>query len=321
MLPFKSLFLSICYSIPIITSAQPAHLDSNLNLSVPIIQYQTGTQNQYFWADLEYQTQAPTPLTFIVKKYGTLDPTQLPPTLHILATVTELEPPTILDIKPTEARLHFISRIPLACSITYGLTTEFGLLALDKTMNGGAISNHNPILSHLTPDRTYYYRVQGTDKQGKIYWSPINSFKTTALNAQASNLLSINNGTTVSAVSSNYGNADNNQTWGANSTIDDSSATEWSSNEDGDKAFIELLLVKPTYINTLKVWSRSMSDGSAKIRRFSITIDNKETLEPFTLIDTQQAYEFTINRTVSRLRFNVIDSTGGNTGLIELQAY
>ncbi len=188
-------------------------------------------------------------------------------------------------------------------------------------MNGGAISNHNPILSHLIPDRTYYYRVQGTDKQGKIYWSPINRFKTSVLNTQASNLLSINNGTTVSAVSSNYGNADNTQTWGANSAIDDSSATEWSSNGDGDKAFLELLLAKPTYIHTLKVWSRSMSDGSAKIRRFSITIDNQETLEPFTLIDTQQSHEFTINRTVSRLRFNVIDSTGGNTGLIELQAY
>ncbi len=48
MRPFKSLFLSICCSIPIITNAQPAHLETNLNLHIPIIQYQTDTQNQYF---------------------------------------------------------------------------------------------------------------------------------------------------------------------------------------------------------------------------------------------------------------------------------
>ncbi len=315
----RNLLLSISLAVPTIAMAQPAILDANLNLNIPIIKFQADNQSEYFWAELEYQAQSSTPLTFIAKNYGSLDPATLPPALHELAIVTDGAAPTIINIQATEAQLHFISSIPLACSVIFGLDTAFGFIATDSAMNGGAIIDHNPILSNLQPESTYYYRVQGTDAQGKMYWSPINSFTTESANNELINLLSIDNGTTVTAVSSNFGNASNNQTWGANSAIDGSGSTAWSSANDGDDAFIELTLAQATQINTLKVWSRSMSN-SAEILSFTITTDN-ETLGPFTLPDTQQAYEFEINRTSSSLRFDVITSTGGNTGLIELQAY
>jgi hypothetical protein len=64
-----------------------------------------------------------------------------------------------------------------------------------------------------------------------------------------------------------------------------------------------------------------MRDGSAKILSFTVTMDTGEVLGPFNLPDTQKAYDFSIDRTTSSVRLDVKDSTGGNTGLVEIEAF
>jgi hypothetical protein len=148
----------------------------------------------------------------------------------------------------------------------------------------------------------------------------MSSFTTTSGDAPDNNLLSINNGASVTAVSSNFGGAENNQAWGANSAIDGSTNSAWSSNGDGDDAFIEISLPVAEYIGTVEVWSRFMNDGSAKIFSFTITLDD-DVLGPFSLPDTKQAYQFEINKTSSSIRLDIVSSSGGNTGLIEFSAF
>jgi len=300
--------------------AQATTLNSDFQLKIPVIHFQSGEQSQYYSADLEYLPNATTPLTFVVSDYAVLAPETLPPQLFDLAQVTENNPPEIVDKGATTARLTFVSSIPLACSVVYGKTHEFGAVATDSNMNGGAITDHNPILTNLDPDSQYYYRVQGSDAQGKLYWGPISSFITFSENEQQDNILTLSNGTTIDAVSSNFAGASNDEEWGANSAIDGSAGTAWSSSGDGDNAFITVRLADEKHITTLRVWSRSMGN-SAKILSFLVTIDNGVVLGPFELPDTQKAYDFPIDRTTSSIRLDVDKSTGGNTGFVEISAF
>ncbi len=299
-----------------VAMAEQATLSDNLTLHVPALQF----QGQYLWAEFQYNENITDSINFTLSDYGLLPTESVPPKIFDIATVTDGSAPTIVDIKNNEARLTFISTIPLACSVIYGTTPTFGAVATDPNMNGGAIIEHNPILTQLVASTLYYYRVQGTDAQGSLYWDPMASFMTAAA-ATDNNLLSLNNGASITAVSSNFGNANNNQAWGANSAIDGSSNSAWSSAGNGDNAFIEISLAQSSHINTIEVWSRSMSDGTAKIFSFTITIDSGEVLGPFTLPDTQEAHQFIINRSSSSIRLDVTSSSGGNTGLVKIAAY
>jgi hypothetical protein len=46
-------------------------------------------------------------------------------------------PPQIVDITDADAVLLFESDIPLACSVVYGKTTEYGQIAVDQDMGRG----------------------------------------------------------------------------------------------------------------------------------------------------------------------------------------
>ena len=74
--------------------------------------------------------------------------------------------PQIVDITDTDAVLIFESNIPLACSVVYGKTTDYGQIAVDQDMGGGAHTDHHPRLLGLEPDTEYHYRVQGAAADG-----------------------------------------------------------------------------------------------------------------------------------------------------------
>jgi len=52
-----------------------------------------------------------------------------------------------------------------------------------------------------------------------------------------------------------------------------------------------------------------------------VTTDSDEGLGPFTLPDACKAYRFDVDIMASTLRLDVVDSNGGNTGLVEFAAY
>ncbi len=231
-------------------------------------------------------------------------------------------PPQMTEITATDAVLQFDSAKPLACAAIYGTTTDYGMVAVDQDMGGGAHTDHRPLLTGLEPDTEYHYRVQGTASDGTLYVSEDMTFRTPPQEANAEvNLASLKAGARVIAVSSNYSGAANDEPWGAYSAIDGDRGTAWSSDGDGNDAYIEIQLAQSARLYAVEVWTRSMSNNTAQIFAFTLTTDDGTVLGPFTLDDAEQSYRFDVDVVTSSLRLDVVDSNGGNTGLIEFAAY
>jgi len=227
----------------------------------------------------------------------------------------------ILDITSTASRLNFIGTIPLACTVVFGTTTEFGNASIDLDMNGGAIIEHNPLMLDLEPDTEYFYRVQGSAEDGTIYVGEVSSFRTLSASEDTSdNLLSPQNGTVVLGVSSNFGGAENDANWGILSAFDGNINRAWASAGDGDDAWFEVQLDGQYQINTLEFLTRLMSDGTSQIFEFSVTTDSGEVYN-FELPEDQQMTVFEVDFVAETLRIDVIRSSGGNTGIDEIAVY
>ena len=75
------------------------------------------------------------------------------------------------------------------------------------------------------------------------------------------NLALLSGGAKIAGVSSNYG-GDNTSSFGANNAFDGNPATQWSSNGDGDKAWIEVELPTSAHITGIGFWSRTMGTSA-----------------------------------------------------------
>lgn len=221
------------------------------------------------------------------------------------------------------ANLPISTTIPVACSIVYGTSPEFGSIATDLDMAGGAHSEHNPLLTGLASNTQYYYRVQGVDAAGNIYVSEVLSFTSPdfeALSADSENLALASKGTVITGYSSIFGDGTIDSQWGANNAIDGNPNTQWSSNGDGDDAWIELELASEEQVNRIGFWTRTMGT-SAEIESFQIVTDSGETFGPFAVSDASEVFYFEVDFVAQRLRFEVLSSSGGNTGAIEVEVY
>lgn len=124
----------------------------------------------------------------------------------------------------------------------------------------------------------------------------------------------------VAGVSSNYGGGGNNSPWGANNAIDGDPSTEWSSDGDGDDAWIEIELAQEYEISTVGFWTRTMG-ATAQIERFRVQTGQGEVLGPFDLQGAAGMEFFSVQARTRRLRFEVVSSSGGNTGAVEIAVY
>jgi len=240
-----------------------------------------------------------------------------------LEDITEKEI-TIEDLSPTSARINWVGTVPTGCLLVFGETRDFGHASQDTNMNGGAIIEHNPLMLNLEPDTEYFVRLQGSDEAGNFYMSEIFVVRTPAESERTAsdNLLSPDNGAEIVEVSSNFGGQPNSGgTWSASNAFDDNPNTAWSSNGDGDDAFVEVQLGQRSQINRLSFWTRTMSNDTAQIFSFTVITETGETFGPFELPDPDQAYDFDVDFVAESLRFDVESSNGGNTGAVEIGAF
>lgn len=248
----------------------------------------------------------------------------------ILASISFLPVDTILEdalevsnfANDGTATLPIVTSVPVACTIVYGTTPEFGQLSVDQDMDGGTHSNHNPLLSDLEPETTYYFRVQGVDDLGNIYLSETMTFLTPPqTEVENNNLLSPENGAEILGYSTAFGDADMDETWGIASAFDGSGNSAWSTAGDGNDAYVEVKLAQRAVIQEVEFWTRSMSNNTAQIFEFTVTTDTGDVYGPFKLPDADQAYTFAVEFEAETLRFDVTDSNGGNTGAVEIAVY
>ena len=242
-----------------------------------------------------------------------------------------LEGPNVLEDTGTSVVIQFTSGMPTVCNVAYGTDNTYGRLAT-MPMMGGAVREHAVTLTGLTPNSTYHYRITLTDGQARVYQSQDFVFTTTAVESEGGvpgaggqpegeNVVSLAAGARVAGVSSNWGGGANDSAFGADNAIDGQPNTEWSSNGDGDDAWIKIELAQTYDVRTIGFWTRMMSDGTAQIFRFTVTTDQGETFGPFDLPDADRIHTFPVQFTARTLSFDAVETSDGNTGAVEIEVY
>ena len=244
--------------------------------------------------------------------------------VHPLSEILE-SGPEYLNLTSTSVIVHIETKVPVVCAAVFGTTTAYGGLATDSAMGGIGQVSHHPLLSGLQPDTQYQMRLQGVGADGTLYVSDNYSFRTPAAPPPAplppgKNVALLSLGARVTGTSSNYGGGAMDSTFGGNNAIDGKPVTEWSSNGDGDKAWIEIDLGKPYALTAIGLRTRTMG-ASAQIQSFQLVADGKQTFGPFTLPDATAPYYFPVDTTARTLRFEVVKSSGGNTGVAEIDVF
>lgn len=239
---------------------------------------------------------------------GSDDSADIQPIEDILASEIAIA----VDPSGTAATLTVDTTIPVACAVIYGTDDTYGSIAVDNDMEGGAHSNHGPLLTGLEPDTEYRYVLQGSDASGTIYRSDTMTFTTppAAGSAFGTNIAPTG---TVSAVSSEFSDA----FAGANA-IDGNIGTEWSTAGDGDDAYIEIDLGRPQPIVAVAFRTRQMTDGTAVTDTFTVTLD-EQTIGPYPTGTEPAVLDQPV--TARFVRIDAAQTTGGNTGATEIEIY
>lgn len=216
------------------------------------------------------------------------------------------------DASGRSATVAVDTTIPVACAVVYGTDEGFGSIATDADMQGGAHTDHTPLLTGLEPATAYRFVLQGSDADGNLYRSEVMTFTTPQASEQAAP------GTEVAATVVGASSAFSDD-FAPELAVDGDPATAWATDGDGDDAWIELDLGGPTDLVGARIRSRSMGDGSSVIERFTVTVDGGAPLGPFDAGVEGPVAEFDATGRV--VRIDAVETTGGNVGAVEIELF
>ena len=233
--------------------------------------------------------------------------------------------PQVVDVTAYSARVIAVTNIDAACAVAYGPTQEYGQLATDDDMAGTGHADHHPLLTGLQPNTIYHLKFGGIGPDGTVYSSQDITFRTLPVDSgverpSGENVALLSKGARVVGTSSNFGGAENDEAWGGNRAIDGNATTQWSSDGDGDDAWIEIELPTEARVTSLGFWTRTMG-SSAEIVSFQVVSDRGDARGPFELDHAASVQYFVTDLIAKRLRFEVVESSGGNTGAVEIEVY
>ena len=135
------------------------------------------------------------------------------------------------------------------------------------------------------------------------------------------NLASPEMGAEVIGYSSAFGDAGLNDRWGVGNAFDGNPNTEWSTAGDGNQAWVEVRLAQRAQIKSIDFQTRAMGDGSAIALAFTVTTDSGETFGPFEVPDANGSFSFDLQTEAETLRFALVETTGGNTGVVDIAVH
>ena len=84
----------------------------------------------------------------------------------------------IVELTARSASVRVTTRIPVVCSVVFGVDQSYGNQSTDLDMAGRAHSEHHAPLRGLEPDTIYHYRLQGTGSDGTLFASEDLTFRT-----------------------------------------------------------------------------------------------------------------------------------------------
>jgi hypothetical protein len=227
----------------------------------------------------------------------------------------ELDP-----LDPGRAIFRVTTTEPTICSITWGPTEALGHLNNSLTMNGTGIIQHDVALPGALAGETYYFSVQGSTADGRLFRSELSTF-TLPPDDRATNGAEVDRGPNlalageVTEVSSEF-----NAGFAGSRAIDGDMTTEWSTRGDGDGGFLTLDLGESRTVGGIEFITRSMADGSAITTEYTVSVDG-EVLGPFPAGSPADSRFQAVTATGQVLRFEIEASTGGNTGAVEIRVF
>ena len=231
------------------------------------------------------------------------------------------------DVGAYRAVIRFETSRETTCHVEFGRAPDvLDGSATDPDMEPGTyLVTHEVALEDLPPETTFHFVAVATDPNEVEFRSEPRQL-TTGPGVPVDTLTNValmQAGTMVTAVSSNYAAGGNASSWGANNVIDGQMVTEWSSNMDGDSAFVELDLGSSRDVRFVGFRSRKMSDGTSIVKKFELRVDGQSTFGPFDTPDPDVRYviELPATTTMRTVRMTALETTGGNTGLKELQLF
>lgn len=211
--------------------------------------------------------------------------------------------------------VHVDTSPPTVCAIAYGKTAALGSIADDPNMGGTAISQHTIVLSGLTPGTTYRYKLTATDAQALVFQTPeLASFTTPRPVATHERDVAI--GAKVVGVSSQWSSA-----YKAENAVDGNLSSQWASNNNGNHAWITIDLGRAYNVNGVAFITRQMTDGSAITKTFAVVVDGHRRYGPFAAGNGLDPRIARVSFTGRLIRFEVVTSTGGNTGATEVEVF
>lgn len=232
------------------------------------------------------------------------------------------------DQSGDRAVVRFDTALPTTCEASYGLAEPMlDATATDPDMEPGRlVVEHQVPLENLQPLTTYWYRARAEDERGRVHLSEVRSFTTSDGDAvlAMTNVARAAMGTTVVQTSSNWDMGANDSLFGANNVTDGDMYTEWSSNGDGDGAYILLDFGQRRSLTHFGFRSRKMRDGSSITTSVRLLFEGGAVvLGPFETPDPDHRYAFGLGQTVNAqtVRLEVVTSSGGNTGAKEIQFF
>ena len=211
---------------------------------------------------------------------------------------------------------------PMICAIVWGETEDLGNFNNSLDMNGTGIVEHDVLLPGAEAGKTYFYRLQGSAADGVLYQSELLTFTlppgdgTTTDDAAADHGINVAERATIIEVSSEFS-----ESWSGANAFDGDLNTEWSSAGDADEAFITFDLGSGQEIAGVEFLTRTMADGSATTETFFVVVDDGDRLGPFVAGNPANPVLNEVSFTGQLLRFEVHDTTGGDTGAIEIRAF
>lgn len=223
---------------------------------------------------------------------------------------------------PTRGVFRVSTTEPMICAIVWGEDESYGRFNNSLAMNGTGIVDHDVVLPDVEPGTEYHFVVQGTTADGTLYRSEPGTFTIDRGDAAEATMPDVELGPNVALdaevidVSSEFS-----EDFAAAHAFDNDLATEWSTQGDGDEAFVTIDLGEERDIVAVEFVTRSMADGSAITERFSVSVDGAEPAGPFPAgtVASRQVSELTA--TGREVRFSVESSTGGNVGAVEIRLF
>jgi hypothetical protein len=223
---------------------------------------------------------------------------------------------------PTRGIFRVRTTEPMICAIVWGEDASYGRFNNSLAMNGTGIVEHDVVLPEVEPGVEYRFVVQGTTADGTLYRSEPGTFSIDRPDAGRATLPDVPLGSNLAAgaavvdVSSEFSND-----FAAALALDDDTATEWSTQGDGDDGYVTIDLGEARAVVAVEFVTRGMADGSAVTESYTVTADGGAPAGPFpagTIADRRVSELSTTART---LRFDVEASTGGNVGAVEIRVF